>query len=175
MNNISLKKLSPDDAPQIARLANNKNIWNNLRDYMPFPYQLSDAKGFIELVSHQNPCLTYGISFHDELCGVVGVNDQKDIYKKSVEIGYWLGEPYWGKGIASAALKLMTNYAFDTLDINRIYTSVFEANHASMKVLNKNGYTKEGILRKAVYKNDVFLDEHRYGILRSEWTSFPYK
>ena len=171
MNNISLKKLSPDDAPQIARLANNKNIWDNLRDYIPHPYKLDDAISFIEMASKQNPCLTFGMCSQDELCGVIGMNAQNDIYRKSAEIGYWLGEPYWGKGITSAALKLMTDYAFKVLDVNRIYTSVFENNHASMRVLEKNGYTKEGVLRKAVYKNDVFLDEHRFGILRSEWTN----
>jgi len=123
------------------------------------------------MIRNQNPCVTSGMHFQDELCGVIGMNVQNDIYRKSVEIGYWLGEPYWGKGITSAALKLMTDYAFNVLDVNRVYTSVFEANHASMRVLEKNGYTKEGVLRKAVYKNDVFLDEHRFGILRSEWTT----
>jgi len=169
MNKVSIRKLSAADAPHIARLANNINIWNNLRDYMPHPYLLDDAVSFIEMASKENHVMTFGILYQDEFCGIIGMNKQKDIYHKSVEVGYWLGEPYWGKGITSSALKLITEYAFKNLGINRIYTSVFEANHASMRVLEKNGYVKEGVLRDAVYKNRKFLDEHRYGILRDEW------
>ncbi|MGB5228245.1 MAG: GNAT family protein, partial [Eudoraea sp.] len=82
--------------------------------------------------------------------------------RKSAEIGYWIGEPYWGKGIATKAIKLITKYGFEDLKLVRIYAGVFEFNMVSMKVLENNGYKKEGVFKKAVFKNSNFFDEHRY-------------
>ena len=87
---------------------------------------------------------------------------QKDVYRESAEIGYWLGAPYWGKGIATKAVALVTHYGFETLRLNRIFTGVFSFNKASMRVLEKNGFTKEGIFKRAVVKNGITYDEHRY-------------
>ena len=93
---------------------------------------------------------------------------QKDVYQKSAEIGYWIGEPFWGKGIATKAVELITKYGFDELNLNRIYTGVFEYNIVSMKVLEKNGFQKEGIFKNAVLKNDKVYDEHRFYKLSRE-------
>jgi len=146
-------------------LANNKNIWDNLRDYIPYPYTVSDAKFFINLTKKQDPQQSFGIDFKNELCGVISLVLQKDVYRKSAEIGYWIGEPYWGKGIATKAVALITQYGFESLHLIRIYTGVFMHNTASMHVLEKNGYCKEGIFKNAVVKNDIVLDEHRYFIV----------
>jgi [ribosomal protein S5]-alanine N-acetyltransferase len=159
---ISLRQLQPADKPILAQLANNKKIWDNLRDYIPFPYTENDAEYFIQLTRQENPAVTFGIEYNTRLCGVIGLVPQKDVYRKSAEIGYWIGEPYWQKGIATVAVKLITRYGFNDLELIRIFTSVFEYNPASMKVLEKNGYIKEAVSQKAVVKNGEVWNEHRY-------------
>ncbi len=164
-NKIGLRKLQIDDASQLAALANNKKVWDNVRDYFPYPYTKEDALFFINLTHKQTPLQSFGITFNDTLCGVISLIIQKDVYKKSAEVGYWIGQPFWGKGIMTQALALITHYGFDELHLIRIYTGVFEYNTASMKVLEKNGFLKEGVFKKAIYKNDQIWDEHRYYLL----------
>ena len=159
---IKIRPLNLSDKSELAKLANNKKIWDNLRDYFPYPYNENDADSFIKLTEQENPKQNFGIEYNGKLCGVIGLIIQKDVYRKSAEIGYWIGEPYWGMGIATKAVELITGYGFNILNLNRIYTGVFEYNTASMKVLEKNGFEKEGIFKKAVFKNKKFFDEHRY-------------
>lgn len=159
---IKIRSLKVSDTSQLAKLANNRKVWNNLRDYIPNPYDETDAEFFITLTNNENPKQSFGIEYQGEICGVIGLVLQEDVYKKSAEIGYWLGEPYWGKGIATEAVALITTYGFEELNLVRIYSGVFEFNVASMKVLEKNGYEKEGVFKKAIFKNDQICDEHRY-------------
>lgn len=159
---IKIRPLEVSDKTELAKLANNKKIWNNLRDSIPFPYTESDAGFFINLTKKEEPKQTFGIEYEGKLSGIIGLVIQKNVYKKSAEIGYWIGEPFWGNGIATKAVELITKYGFDKLDLNRIYTGVFEYNIASMKVLEKNGYEKEGIFKNAILKNDKICDEHRF-------------
>ena len=162
IENIKLRKLESSDKETIAELLNNKKILNNLRDSIPNPYSISDAIFFINLTKENNPRQILGIEYKEELCGVISLIIQTDIYSKSAEIGYWLGEKYWGKGIMTKAVKLITKYGFENLNIIRIFTGVFEFNLASIKVLEKNGYLKDGIFKKAIFKNGKIWDEHRY-------------
>jgi len=159
---VKLRELHLSDKSQLAKLASNKNIWINLRDAFPYPYSESDAEYFINLVTEEKPKQNFGIEYDGVLCGVIGIIIQKDVYRKSAEIGYWIGEPYWEKGIGTKAIELITNYGFVDLKLIRIHAGVFEFNTASMKALEKNGYKKEGISRKAIIKNDKVLDEHKY-------------
>ena len=159
---IKIRPLELSDKAELAKLANNKKIWDNLRDYIPFPYTENDAEFFINLTKNEDPIQTFGIENNGELSGVIGLVVQKDVYQKSAEIGYWIGEPFWGNGIATKAVELITEYGFDKLDLNRIYTGVFEYNTASMKVLEKNGYEKEGIFKNAILKNNKVYNEHRF-------------
>jgi len=159
---IKIRPLNLSDKSELANLANNKKIADNLRDYFPYPYNENDADYFIRLTEKEKPKQNFGILYNGKLCGVIGLIIQKDVYRKSAEIGYWIGEPYWGIGIATKAVELITDYSFNTLDLNRIFAGVFEFNIASMKVLEKNGFKKEGIFKKAVLKNGKFFDEHRY-------------
>ena len=159
---IKLRDLEITDTEKLTELADNKSIWDNVRDYLPHPYKLSDAEFFINSVKKENPRQNFGIEYEGELCGVIGLIVQNDVYKKSAELGYWIGEYYWGKGIATKAVELITKYGFEKLQIIRIYSSVFENNIASMKVLEKNGFLREGIFKKAVIKNEIIMDEHRY-------------
>ncbi len=165
---VSIRKMKFSDKADIARFMNNKNIWDNLRNFIPFPYNENDAENFINLIENDDNQIVFAIEYDKNFCGVIGLILQKDIYEKSAEIGYWIGEPYWGKGIASEAVKLITEYGFKKNDILRIYACVFEFNIASMKVLEKNGYIKEGILKKAIFKNGENIDEHRYYKLYSK-------
>jgi len=165
---IVLRPLQEADARDLAHHVNNKKIWDNLRDYIPFPYTEEDAKSFIASVADEHPVYTFVITYKQQVCGVIGLVAQQDVYKKSASIGYWISEAYWGKGIASIALELATYYGLYQLNYIRIYTSVFEYNPASMRVLEKNGYVKEGIFKKAIFKNNQIWDEHRYAIVRED-------
>ena len=159
---IKLRLLKLSDKTELTRLANNKKVWDNLRDHIPFPYKESDAEFFIDRTKNEEPKQTFGIQFNGKLVGVIGLVIQKDVYKKSAEIGYWIGEPFWGNGIATKAVELITEYGFNQLALNRIYAGVFDYNITSMKVLKKNGYEKEGVFKNAILKNDKFYDEHRF-------------
>jgi RimJ/RimL family protein N-acetyltransferase len=165
---IQIRPILKKDAPTIAKLGNNKKIWNNIRDAMPHPYHLKDAESFIASKEKDKPNTTFGITINDNLCGLIGLEIQKDIYRKSAELGYWLGESYWGKGLASEAVKLVVKHGFEHFDIERIFAAAFEYNIGSIRVLEKNGFVKEGIARKAVFKNNAYYDEHRFSKLRND-------
>ena len=161
-----LRPLNDNDSRELARLANNKKIWDNVRDFLPFPYTIDDGISFINMVKEENPVMTFAIEFDRHLCGVIGLVGQKDVYRKTAEIGYWIGEPYWNKGIATVAVKLITEYGFDQLDYVRIHTGVFEYNIGSMKVLEKNGYKNDGVFEKAILKNGKFWNENRFSKIK---------
>ena len=165
---IHLRSLRYSDCKHLAVLANNKRIWNNLRDMFPHPYCVEDAEKFIDSVKQQDPRTTFAIEYDYRFVGVIGIIMQQDVYRKSGEIGYWIGEPFWNKGISTCALKLATEYAFASLGVEKLFAGVFAGNEGSRRVLEKCGYHLEGVLRKAVYKNNRFLDEGRFGKLRND-------
>ena len=151
--NIILRSLTDDDATALAQLANNKKIYDNVRDALPHPYTLDDAIFFINLTKQENPQVSFAIEYEGVFCGMIGLIPQKDVYRLTAEIGYWLGEPFWGKGIITKAAAMVTDYGFNELGLIRIHTGIFEHNIASMKVLEKNGYKKECVFEKSVIKN----------------------
>lgn len=159
---ITLRRLRAGDAENLAPLINNKKVWDNVRDFIPHPYTEKDAIEFITFTQQESIPMTFAICHMDKLCGVIGLVKQTDIYAKSAEIGYWLGEPFWGRGIATVAVKIITEYGFSHLGLVRIYAGIFEYNPASMRVLEKNGYQKEAIFEKALFKNGEIWNEHRY-------------
>ncbi len=161
-DNIILRQLKDSDKIILAKLANNKNVWDNLRDYIPYPYSIENAELFINQTRNEDIQLTFAIDFGEDLSGIIGLIKQTDVYKNTAEIGYWIGEPYWNKGIATIAVELITEYGFKELKLNRIHTGIFEYNLASMKVLEKNGFQKDGIFKKAIIKNNQLWDEYRY-------------
>ncbi len=151
-----------DDTPSLARYADNRNISRNVRDAFPYPYMLSDANGWISLVMQQLPEANFAIASADEVIGGIGLTFRGDIHRRSAEIGYWLGEPFWGRGIATAALRALTDYAFANHNLVRVNASVFEWNPASMRVLEKVGYVLEGRLRKSITKDGQTIDGFHY-------------
>ena len=160
--NILLRPLRLADAERLAELANNEKISVNLRDGFPHPYTLDDAKSFLQRFSGQEPITFFGIDYNGEYAGNISLVMGQDIYRKSAEIGYFLGEPYWNKGIATTAVNLITEYAYNKLGIIRIHTGIFEYNTASMRVLEKCGFKKEGVFSKSVFKQNNIWDEIRY-------------
>jgi ribosomal-protein-alanine N-acetyltransferase len=165
-DNIILRSLINSDEESLATLANNKKIWDNVRDYFPFPYTNNDAKTFINLTKQEEIPMTFAIEYNGQFCGIIGLEGQSDVYKKTAEIGYWIGEPFWNKGIATSAVKLVTEYGLKSLDFIRIHTGVFEFNTGSMRVLEKNGYEKDGVFKKSIFKNEQIWDEHRFSIIK---------
>ncbi|MFN8348542.1 MAG: GNAT family protein [Spirosomataceae bacterium] len=157
-----LRPYRDGDETSLAKNADNYRIWRNVRDIFPHPYTLENARQWIDICKSETKPTVFAIDIDGEVAGGIGIVLQKDIFRKNAEIGYWLGEPYWGKGIATEAVKEMTEYAFCHFNIHRLYAGVFEYNPASMQVLKKAGFHFEAILRKSVYKEDSLWDEHIY-------------
>lgn len=163
---INLRQLQESDIAQLAILGNNRKIWENLRDAFPSPYYREDAIAFIGFCNKEEPKQTFAIEFEGQFAGCVGLVKQNDIFRLNAEIGYWIGEPFWGKGIATEAVKLATKYGFDVLKLERIYAGVFEHNKASLRVLEKAGYKLECFAERALVKNGIVHNEIRYFILK---------
>jgi len=161
-----VRSFRPDDAEALARNANNRNVSRNIRDTFPYPYRLSDAREWIDFATRQSPETNFAIASDRELIGGIGITLQSDVNRHSAEIGYWLGEPHWGQGIATAALQAMTDWAFAEFDLVRLYGEVFEWNPASGRVLEKAGYELEGRLRRSIVKDGQIMDALLYAIVR---------
>jgi [ribosomal protein S5]-alanine N-acetyltransferase len=158
--NVELRSLLESDAPRLAELANNEKIGRNLRDGFPYPYTREDASIFIK--QFMDVRSFFAILYKGEYVGNISLSPCDNVYRKSAEIGYFIGEPYWNKGIATVAVKLITDYGFKELGFARIHTGVYAYNPASQRVLEKCGYVKEGIFRKSIFKNNQLWDEVRY-------------
>ena len=154
------------DEPALVKYANNRNIWINLKDIFPYPYTMENAASWVQLQQGRDPPTDLAIASADEAIGAIGLRLQSDVYRRSAEVGYWLGEPFWGKGIATHALRAMTEYAFATFDLVRLYALVKEWNPASTRVLEKCGFTLEGRLRKSATKDGQTIDVFLYALVR---------
>jgi len=161
-DHLSLRRLRESDQSILAELCNNKKIWNNVRDQLPSPYTEEHAIEFIGTCQKEDPPTTFAIEYMGKLAGCIGLTRQTDVYRLNAEIGYWIGEPFWGQGIATKAVELITAYGFDQLGLVRIYSGVFEFNKASQRVLEKAGYQLEYIAQNAVIKNGQICHEYRY-------------
>ena len=161
-----IRSWRPTDVAALVKYADNRKIWLNLDDRFPNPYREEDAQEEIDRTNGPQSELHYAIASDEEAIGSIGLHLQRDVYRRSAEIGYWLGEPFWGQGIATKAVRALTEYAFANLDLIRIYATVFEWNPASARVLEKAGYTCEGRLRKSVTKDGKTIDQLLYAIVR---------
>lgn len=162
LNKCILRKFSLKDAQSLTIQANNKNIADCLRDIFPHPYTTKDACFYIENVANDLRNLILAIDVEGRAVGSIGIHPKTDVYQKNAELGYWLGEQYWGRGIMTEAVKAITEYGFKNYNLHRIYADVFENNTGSMRVLEKAGFAREAVLRKAVIKNGVIMDEYVY-------------
>jgi RimJ/RimL family protein N-acetyltransferase len=156
-----------EDAEALSRHADNRKIWRNVRDHFPSPYTLADAELWIDRVLTSGGLETqFAIDVGGEAVGGVGVFLQEDVSRRSAEIGYWLGEAHWGRGIMTEVIRRFTAYAFEAYDLLRVYALVFEWNQPSCRVLEKAGYTLEARLRRAVVKDGHVLDQFVYAQVR---------
>ena len=133
---------------------------------MPYPYTIDDAKWWVEIGSREQG-LNYAIDLGGKCVGVVGVQFGELELQYSAEIGYWIAEDHWGKGIGTEAVSKMTDYVFTETKAVRLSAPVYSPNLASMRVLEKCGYALEAVHQKAVCKNDQFMDEHIFVKFRS--------
>jgi RimJ/RimL family protein N-acetyltransferase len=159
-----VRELRESDAEALARQANNRNVWLNLRDRFPHPYGLRDAQAFIAKARSMSPPTHFGIEVQGQVAGAIAFELRQDVERFSAEIGYWLAEALWGRGIMTDALRAATAYAFGSLGLKRVYAMPFATNRASARVLEKAGYRLEGVLRRAVVKDSRVLDQLLYAI-----------
>lgn len=161
-----IRSFHRNDAEALTRYANNRNVSRNLRDAFPHPYALSDAEDWIRYATGQSPETNFAIASPTEAIGGIGLRFPQDQPRSSAEIGYWLGEPFWGRGIATAALQALTEYAFAQFDLVRISGCVYPWNPASARVMEKAGYVCEGRSVKSDIKDGQAVDQLLYAITR---------
>jgi ribosomal-protein-alanine N-acetyltransferase len=170
---IVLRPWSVRDAMNLAKIADNKNISDNLRDGFPYPYSFKDAKNWLNIILPENyPPRFFAITLDKKLVGSIGIVTKTDIYRKNFEIGYFLAEDHWGKGIATRAIKAATSYAFKDFDIVRVYAEPFSDNIGSRKALEKAGFIHEATFRRNVIKNDIIKDSCIYSVLKEDFKYF---
>lgn len=153
------------DIGPLTRYANNRKIWFNLRDIFPHPYSEEDARSWIRFALSETPERSFAIALKDEVIGGIGLVFGNDVHSHTAELGYWLGEPFWGKGVMSRAVANFSTYAFQVYSISRIFAEPYAVNQASRRVLEKAGFSLEGVLRKNVIKDGQVLDQALYALL----------
>lgn len=165
-----IRKWKLSDAADLAMAISNKKIQNNLRDGLPYPYTEQDGANFISdmLSVDENETFAFAITVDDKVVGSIGVFRQGNIHRLTAELGYYIAEEYWGRGIMTEAVRQICEYVFDKSDIIRIYAEPFEYNIASCRVLEKVGFQYEGTLRNNAVKNGKIIDMKMYSLLKAE-------
>lgn len=169
--NITIRPWRESDAADLAAALNNEKILNNLRDGLPFPYTEADALDYIRAMLAADPDETFAfaVTLDDRAVGSIGVFRQQNIHRRTAELGYYIAEPYWGKGCMTQAVLLACGHVFTHSDILRIYAEPFAHNAGSCRVLEKAGFRLEGTLRQNAVKNGQIIDMKLYSLLRDEW------
>lgn len=162
LSNATVRRWRLGDAPTMTRHANNPRVARNLRDSFPYPYNIVDAHRFLEAVAAQEPETFFCIAVQDEPVGGIGFTIHDDVERFSAEIGYWLSEQHWGRGIVVEALQAVTAHAMDNHGLHRLYATPYAWNDASARVLVKAGYVFEGRLRCSVFKEGRLVDQLLY-------------
>lgn len=162
----SLRPWQETDFEDLSAFGNNPQIARFMTDGFPSPYTLDKAKGFIAMANRETPPRILAISQHGKAIGGIGLHPGTDIYRLNAELGYWLGEPFWGKGIMTEAIRQMVVYGFEKWPIDRIFARPFHTNIGSQRALEKAGFTLEARLKGTILKQDEKLDELIYAIRR---------
>jgi ribosomal-protein-alanine N-acetyltransferase len=162
-NNLRLRPWRDTDLESLVRYADNHHVWINLRDGFPHPYTMEAGRIWLGMARKEDTHLFLAIEVDDEAVGGIGVSFKDDVYRINAEIGYWLAEPFWGRGLMSEAVELLVDHVFNCYPgIQRIYADCFSWNPASARVLQKCGFHLEAIHKNSVIKNGQVIDEHRY-------------
>jgi ribosomal-protein-alanine N-acetyltransferase len=160
-----IRPLEENDIAALVKYAGNPRVAEQLEDRFPHPYTVGDARRWLATLATQDPLTNFAIVSPHEMIGGIGLDLREDVYFRTAEIGYWLGEPFWGQGIATSAVRAMTRWSFDNLNLVRLEARVFETNPASGRVLEKAGFACEGRLRKSVTKEGKTMDQTIYAVL----------
>jgi RimJ/RimL family protein N-acetyltransferase len=163
LKSCEIRSWRSKDLDTLVTYANNRNIWINVRDRFPHPYTSRDGSAFLKHTRDQRPETAFAIVVNGEAAGGIGFQLQGDVERVSAEIGYWLGEPFWARGIATEALVAITEYAVTTHGLTRVYAVPFAWNTGSCRVLEKAGYVLEGRLRRSAVKDGRVTDQLQYG------------
>lgn len=166
LGNCVIRPWRLDDARALSEGANNRNVWLCVRDRMPHPYTLCDAEAYLRLAAEVDPAESFCIEVEGKAAGAIGLHPKTDVHRRTAELGYWLAEPFWGRGIATAAVRAFVANGFGSLPLDRIFAEVNSNNLASARVLEKAGFEYEGRLRKNVIKDGQVLDSLLYASLR---------
>ena len=168
--NCKIRRWELSDARDLAAALSNKKIQDNLRDGLPYPYTEQDGKEFISamLAANESDTFAFAITVNGKVIGSIGAFRQANIHNKTAELGYYIAEDYWGKGIMTEAVKQLCDYVFSHTDIIRIYAEPFAYNIGSCRVLEKAGFQYEGTLRSNALKNGNVLDMKMYSKLKTE-------
>jgi len=166
LGDIHLRSWQKDDLKALLRHANNPKIAANLRDQFPHPYTRRDGIDYLEYAQVQEPVTSFAIEYEGEAVGGVGFLIGRDIARTSAEMGYWLSEELWGRGIATRAASAMSEWAFESYGLTRVFAMAFAHNAASIRVLEKAGFEREGLLRRSAIKNGVVLDQILFAKVR---------
>jgi len=158
----TVRSWRPADAESLAKHANDRSVWINLRDQFPHPYTLGDARRFIRTATSATPQTFFAIEVDSAAVGGIAFRLHDDVERVSAEIGYWLAEPYRGRGITTEALVAVTSYAIKTHSLTRVFAVPFEWNPASFRVLEKAGYVREGRMRRSAIKDGRVIDQMLY-------------
>ena len=164
----AIRKWRLSDRERLAEMVNNRRVQDNLRDGIPYPYTPEDGEEYIldQLAADETKTFAFAITLGDEVIGSIGVFRCDNIHFRTAELGYYIGEPYWGKGYATHAVKQICGYVFANTDILRIFAEPFAHNTASRRVLEKAGFQLEGLLRSNAVKNGVVLDMAMYALVK---------
>jgi RimJ/RimL family protein N-acetyltransferase len=160
--NFKLRKWSVADLDSLVKYANNPNVAKWLTNQFPHPYTHEDGKAFLSMIANDDPVKVFAIDINGEAVGAIGIHPQSDIHEKNAEMGYWLAEEYWGKGIIPNAILEVVAYGFETFDIVQIFARPFSTNLKSHRVLEKAGFVFEARIKNALFKNGEFMDEIIY-------------
>lgn len=165
-----IRKWELSDAIDLAAALSNKKVQDNLRDGLPYPYTGQDGTDYISamLSADENETFAFAITVDEKVVGSIGIFRQGNIHRQTAELGYYITEEYWGKGIMTEAVKQICGYVFDKSDIIRIYAEPFAYNAASCRVLEKAGFQYEGTLRSNAVKNGEIIDMKMYSLLKTE-------
>jgi len=165
-----LRDWEENDELDLVSIANEDDIFNNLRDAFPHPYKLCDAVNWIAFTKNaRNSGIFFAIEVNNRLAGSIGISFKKDIYRKNSEIGYFLSKNFRGKGIMTNSIKIIVNYIFHNFDVVRIYAEPFANNIASRKVLENSGFICEAVLKNYIVKNNTIHDSCIYSLLKENW------
>ncbi len=165
MNSI-LRPWTFDDLDDLVTYANNFKVARNLTNQFPHPYTKENGEAFIKMATSEQPYRIFAIDVNGVALGGIGLHPQTDIHQRNAELGYWLAEPFWGKGIMTRAVTEIVEYGFKIFDIDRIFARPFGTNFGSQKVLEKAGFILEARFEKTLFKNGEYLDELIYAVRR---------